>query len=509
MVIKTMRPHPILYEINTRVWLRELIKKHGNDLTLGTIPDSEWLHLQKLGFDCIWLMGVWKPSLQGTRIATCDDNLQKAYDKVLPEWQADDIIGSPYAISAYEINPLLGKQEELTQVRDKLHNFGMRLILDFVPNHMAVDHPWIWSHPDYFIIQVEQRNPELFFEVTNKSQKYFIAHGKDPYFGPWTDTAQLNYFNPETRRAMVQILNQISEVCDGVRCDMTMLVLNNNFRNIWRDYLGEWRGFEPAMEFWQEAISSAKGKNPNFIFIAEDYWGRESSLYHQRLGFDYLYDEELYKCLLDLNASDIKTYLYSDSNQDNIIYHRHSFRFIENHDKERAITAFGIEKSKAAAVIFSTLMGMRQFHQGQLKGNSIQIPVQLKRVKEQSCVESLAVFYRTLLTSINAPCFHYGDWHWLDARAVGYDQSYQNLISWYWSYDHSLKLIVVNYAEHRSQGWISMPNLDDFDETLVLWDELNHQSYQNSKADIASKGLYIALDAFQFHLFDISDKVSS
>lgn len=505
------RPHPLLYEINARVWLRELSEKYGSNLTLGTIPDSEWVYLRQLGFDYIWLMGVWKPSMQGTKISASRDDYREAYDNALPGWQPEDIIGSPYSITGYELNPKLGKHEELSQVRDRLNSFGMRLILDFVPNHVAMDHPWIWSHPDYFIKTTEEevalRNPDLFFEVTNESQKYFIAHAKDTCFGPWPDTAQLNYFNPETRQEMIQILKQISDVCDGVRCDMTMLVLNENFKNIWQDYLGEWWHFEPNEEFWQVAISSARSQNPNCIFIAEDYWREESEIYEQQLGFDYTYDETLYKSLLNHpHYPDVKTYLYSDSN---LTYRRNTFRYVENHDIERAVSAFGAEKSKAAAVICSTLMGAHLFHQGQLEGARIQVPVQLKRVRKEPCLENLAEFYKALLSSINDPCFHHGDWHWLEAGSTEENNpTNQYLLCWYWSYQRKIKLIVVNYAELCSQGRISIPNLDDFNETLIFRDRLNNQKYEISKAEFTSKGLYVYLEAFKFHLFDVSDKIS-
>ena len=62
----------------------------------------------------------------------------------------------------------------------------------------------------------------------------FIACGRDPFFPPWRDVAQLNYFNPATREAMIGVLTTIAQHCDGVRCDMAMLVLNDVFAQTWQ-----------------------------------------------------------------------------------------------------------------------------------------------------------------------------------------------------------------------------------------------------------------------------------
>lgn len=502
------RKHPLIYEINTRIWLRELSIKHGKSITLSNIPDSEWQYLSCLGFDFIWLMGVWERSPKSIEIARNHQGLQKEYTHALPEWKETDIIGSPYSIASYSINHNLGTRQDLIKVKRQLQWFGLRLILDFVPNHVALDHPWIQSHPEYFI-QIEKDSAagreDLFFEVNSEGRNFFIAHARDPYFfkeyGAWTDTAQLNYFNPETRAAMIQTLHGIAKVCDGVRCDMSMLVINKNFQDAWQEFSGQWGTLEGIEEFWSVAITSIKQYSPSFIFIAEDYWGRESERYHQQLGFDYTYNETLFKLMDETNLDGLKQHLCLD-NEDNKDYWRHTVNYVENHDKERATIHFGKKKARAAAVVSFTLMGLRLFHQGQLSEKYMRIPLQLNHNQEGTLDCECSDFYNDLLKSLRDPVFHEGSWHWIDSMMCS-DTEKRNpyILSWYWSNQNRIWLIVVNFSEISTEAILVPPFLAETKDYFVLNDQLNHQVYPQSRAELSSKGLYVKLDSYNYHLF--------
>ncbi len=110
-------------------------------------------------------------------------------------------------------------------------------------------------------------------------------------FPPWKDTVQINFYSREARDFLIDILFNLTELCDGVRCDMAMLPLNNIFFNTWIGVIKKY-GFEkPEKEFWEEAISAVKKKRQDFLFIAETYWDLEWQL--QNLGFDFTYDKRL------------------------------------------------------------------------------------------------------------------------------------------------------------------------------------------------------------------------
>ncbi len=163
------RPHPHLVEINTWTWLEELSGHHGRPITLANVPDEHLDRFHDLGFDLIWLMGVWERSPLGRRIARlrAESPPQRAdYDKILSGWKLEQIVGSPYSIRQYRPDPHLGAWRDLDRIRQKLHARGMGLLLDFVCNHTGLDHPWIAEHPEYYVQGTEEQfraNPNAFY----------------------------------------------------------------------------------------------------------------------------------------------------------------------------------------------------------------------------------------------------------------------------------------------------------------------------------------------------------
>jgi len=181
----------------------------------------------------------------------------------------------------YVVDEHLGGPEGLIMARQMLAQRGLRLILDFVPNHLATDHPWVFEHPDFFVQGTREdlaQAPGAFFEVGGT----VIANGRDPYFPPWQDVAQLNAFSSPLRQAIIEIVNSIAKQCDGMRCDMTMLLLNNIFMQTWGGHVGD----PLPEEYWREVISAVRFQHPRVLFIAEAYWDLEWELL--QLGFDLL-----------------------------------------------------------------------------------------------------------------------------------------------------------------------------------------------------------------------------
>jgi len=277
------RPHPHLYEINTWVWLEHLSRRAGRQVTLGGVPDAEWDALRRLGFDFIWLMGVWERSPESARLQRSDPSLSPQFDQALPGWRPEQVVGSPYAVRRYQPDPRIGTSNDLDGVREKLRARGMRLILDFVPNHTALDHPWVEAHPEYYIrgsMEDPRNEPDAFFALpSGASADFSIARGKDPYFPPWRDVAQLNLFHPGARAALLDELREIARHCDGVRCDMAMLILNDVFATTWSRFLDGVAA--PGKEFWTLAVEAL----PDFVWLAEAYWRLEQRL--QGLGLTF------------------------------------------------------------------------------------------------------------------------------------------------------------------------------------------------------------------------------
>lgn len=484
--------YPAVYEINTCVWLSALSSKAGAQVDLGSVPSAEWDAIAALGFDAVWLMGVWERSPAGIAIANRNPGLLADFQRALPDFRLEDNVGSPYCVRRYEVDGHLGGPHGLAAARKQLANRGLRLLLDFVPNHVAPDHPWVSEHPEYFIhgsAGDAARDPASFIALNGT----VFACGRDPYFPAWPDVLQLNAFEPGLRQAVIATLADIAGQCDGVRCDMAMLLLNSIFQRTW----GNRAGATPPTEYWVDAISAVKQEYPGFLFIAEAYWDLEWEL--QQKGFDFCYDKRLYDRLERENAESVRLHLCAD-----LAYQAKLLRFLENHDEPRAASAFSASKERAAAVTTSTLLGARMFHEGQLQGRKVRLPVFLGRRPDEPLDHDLQNFYTKLLRAINAPIFHEGDWSLCERTGWPDNQSFENIVAWRWHRDAEVYLIVVNLSDNRSQAQVRVPWDHLQGKQWSLADLLSDAIYDGHGDDMFSPGLYVDLQPWNYHFLRFS-----
>ena len=483
--------NPKIYEINTWPWLKYLSETYNTTINLDNIP-NEVFNQEIKYFDAIWLMGVWERSPAGRRIALERQDLQNEYHKVLHDFGENDVVGSPYSVYYYHIDANLGGIDCLTEFRKQLQEHNIRLILDYVPNHVSIDHIWILEKSDVFItgtLEDLMIKPNGFFSVGET----VYANGRDPYFDPWTDTVQINAFSLEARKKAINTLLSIAELCDGVRCDMAMLMTNNVFKKTW----GEKTGTPLEKEFWKEVIPAVKQKFPNFLFIAEVYWDMEWDLIQQ--GFDYCYDKRLYDRLAHETTNIVREHLKAEWD-----YQSKLVRFIENHDEPRAIEKFGEERSKAAAIIALNLPGARLIYEGQTRGYKIKLPVQLGRRSFEEENAKLLEFYQNLLNIIPGREFEKANWSLCKVEPVIIDDpSYQNIISYLFWYNDIFRLIVVNYSPFHVKAHIRLKQIEFNIENWNFTDLLHQKTYSYKGEDLDEFGLYIDLNPWNGHIFDI------
>lgn len=458
--------NPSLFEINTRVWLSE----QGTGLSLGDVDSDYWDFLKKKGIDYVWLMGVWQTSSETTRSFDLDPIRMGSYENSVGHpIDPEDVIGSPYAIDVYEISPVVGSTEELIQLKNELNKRGIKLILDFVPNHFSRHTRYLDSHPQHFI-QSDPGNFRIDNHDSFSHNGLQFVHGKDPVSGSWHDTVQVDYQSVETRHWMIEQLNDIASLCDGVRCDMAMLLLNSVIRKTWSDAKSEPVEQE---EFWSAAIRNVRNSNPNFVFIAEVYWDMEWEL--QQLGFDYTYDKRLLDRLKSHDLHGIHKHLVAG-----LDYQGKLARFLENHDEDRALETFTPEISKAAAIITYTLPGLKFFHQGQWIGRMRKIPVQIgqfprevewitEKLNDQLpsnfkvFSSDIFEFYMGLTKILLEPALRKGHWDKIDA--IPSDN--QAIFAWKWTLDSFIILILINYSADIEEFRINLSA--ELNNAVDLW----------------------------------------
>ena len=367
---------------------------------------------------------------------------------------------------------------------------GLKLMLDFVPNHMAPDHPWVEEHPDYFVAGTEEllaREPQNYLRIKRKDGDLILAHGRDPYFPGWPDTVQIDYGHPAAYEAMMRELEQVARQCDGVRCDMAMLLLPEVFERTW--------GRKPA-SFWPAAISRVREQDPDFCFMAEVYWDLEWTL--QQQGFDYTYDKRLYDRLRDGAARPVREHLHAA-----LDYQAKLAHFLENHDEPRVAATFSPDVHRAAAVISYSVPGLRFFHQGQFEGRKTRISPHLVRAPQEAVDQEIETFYDGLLAVLRDPTVKNGEWQLLDCLpAWEGNGSWDAFVAHAWRGAHGERmLIVVNYAPHDSQCYLPLPFPEVQNSTVRLIDLLSSASYTRDGDDLLARGLYLDMAPWSYHLF--------
>ena len=489
-----LRAHPHLYEINTWVWLEHLSQRLERKVTLGSIPDAEWNELRRLGFDLIWLMGVWERSPKSRRIFQTDPAMFPQFDQALPGWNWSQIVGSPYAVKSYSPDPHIGSWAEIDRVREKLHERKMGLVLDFVPDHTALDHPWVCAHPEYYVQGSQEdfrRDPNAFYLLQPRDGDFTaIARGKDPYFPPWKDSAQLNHFSSAMRAALLKDLALVQSHCDGLRCDMAMLILNDIFLKNWSHLLkGQ---SSPPRDFWTDAFQAM----PDCVWLGDVYWGLEKRL--QDMGFQFTYDKSLYDLLRDNRPQDFRAHLSAD-----FYYLSRLGHFLENHDEARSAAVFGAERREAVGTLQATLPGLRFYHQGQLEGRKIHIPIALGAAAEEPVDLHTSAFYEKVLRLSNEPVYHAGEWKLVEVQPAG-DSSFGNMIAHRWRLGKISKLIVVNLSGATAQGHIHLGDEISASNRYIFTDELHDVEYPRDGKYISSPGLFVRLGPFAAQWFKIS-----
>jgi hypothetical protein len=413
------------------------------------------------------------------------------------------VCGSPFAIREYVVNRDFGGPPALERFRKRLADRGVKLMLDFVPNHTALDHPWAREHPEFYVTGTDAdlaREPKNYIRIATRRGPRVFAHGRDPYFPGWPDTLQVNYRHAGFRDAMLDVLDSISGQCDGVRCDMAMLVLPDVIERTWGDLARPVDGRAPVDEpFWPEAIQRVRRGRPGFVFMAEAYWDLEWAL--QQQGFDYTYDKRFYDRLHVQDGGAVRGHL-----QANPDYQRRSARFLENHDEPRAAAVFPPAVHRAAATLAFLVPGLRFIHEGQRSGRRLRASNHLRRRATEPVDHELQGYYARLLACMRRPEVRDGDWRLLDPTpAWDGNLTWELFVTFCWSSAGRHLLVTANYGPTQGQCYVRLPDQALAGRKIVLRDLMNPATvYERDGNDLIGRGLYLDLPAWGYHAFEVT-----
>lgn len=397
---KHWMPEVVMVAKNTLVWLYQLSEKYHRSISrLDQIPDEELDELQSRGFSALWLIGLWERSEASKRVK---------------QWMGNpDAAASAYSLKGYYIAESIGGYLAMVNLRERCEHRGIRLASDMVPNHTGIDSDWVINHPDRFLstpyppfpsytyqsgnllenshigVYIEdhyydQTDAAVTFKRVdfNTGETSYIYHGNDGTSMPWNDTAQLDYLNPETREAIIQIILEVARNFSIIRFDAAMTLAKKHIQRLWFPKPGEGgviasrsahgmstADFNRAIphEFWREVVDRVAQEVPDCLLLAEAFWMMEG-FFVRTLGMHRVYNSAFMHMLKNEDNQKFRSMIKETIAFDPGILQRY-VNFMSNPDEETAIEQFGAgDKYFGVATILATLPGLPMVGHGQFEG---------------------------------------------------------------------------------------------------------------------------------------------
>ncbi len=433
-----------VFEFNARAYFEEIGIKSFDDFT-----DERLQEISDMGFNALWVMGIYK-------LSKASEELNLRYEDPAHPGRRP----SAFAVSDYSVNNEdLGGEEAYRRFVDRAKKKGIRVMADFIPNHVAKDSPLIAQHPDWFIHRTTPpagNEAERFFRYSLPNGKLiWVAHGTDGG-GPWADTAVFNLLNPEVWQFYKETLFKIADLTQGggIRADSLQVLFPDKYRELWFRYMLP-ANFNDHMKTISQLVfnrdpdngnnvfgalfANVKESYPDFKVIGEIYENQHGDW--QRSGVDITYAKYVYNWIvngekLKVDGREIDGWqtfknmvLGREEHQDMTLeYMLRSYYFLEDHDQririlEKLRQRLGkpqvdsdvIEWSKLLATAIATIPGVPQVYMGQQDGRSRIIdspdwfpPKNWVAQHMDTKFDELPDFYRKLYSTTQAPIFRRG-----------------------------------------------------------------------------------------------------
>ncbi|MDR2051985.1 MAG: alpha-amylase [Treponema sp.] len=559
-------PKTVLLAKSTLVWLFQLSKKYGREITrLDQIPDEELDELAHRGFTGLWLIGLWERSNASRTIKQWTGNPEAA--------------ASAYSLYDYDIAGELGGWGALANLRDRCYRRGIRLGSDMVPNHTGIDSRWIVEHPERFLqlpyppfpaynyncgnlsgrdditVQIEEHYFDhsdcavVFKRIDNRTgETRYIYHGNDGTSMPWNDTAQIDFLNEEAREAVIRTIIGVCKQFPIVRFDAAMTLAKRHIQRLWYPEPG--RGGDIASraehaisaeefnrripnEFWREVVDRCAAEAPNTLLLAEAFWMMEG-YFVRTLGMHRVYNSAFMNMLKKEENSKYRDTIRNTLEFDPEILKRF-VNFMNNPDEETAAAQFGKgDKYFGICTLLVTMPGLPMFGHGQIEGFEEKYGMEYRRayrdekpdrgfvdrherdifplMKKRYLFSGSADFCLFDLWdsngSVNENVFAYSNRAGGERTLVLYNNAYSQASGWI---REGSANIPQKDGTSRRDSLGQAIGLNSDDRFFVLFrEQRQNRWFIRSSKEIAERGLFVSLNGYEAQVFlDIHEVMDS
>ncbi|MBI4787154.1 MAG: alpha-amylase [Chloroflexi bacterium] len=552
-------PELVLIAKNTYVWLNQLSKKYQTAITrLDQIPDAELDTLARWGFTGLWFIGLWERSAASRRIKQMMGNpeaVASAYS-VFDYKIADDLGGEPALANLRERAWRRGIRLASDMVPNHMA-IDSRWVIEHPDWFVALDHSpfpsysfngadlsWdgrvgIFLEDHYY----DRTDAAVVFKRVDRwtgSEKY-IYHGNDGTSFPWNDTAQLNYLNAQVREAVIQTILHVARQFPVIRFDAAMTLAKKHYQRLWfpepgtggaipsRAEYGLTRAqLDAAMpeEFWREVVDRIAAEAPDTLLLAEAFWLMEG-YFVRTLGMHRVYNSAFMNMLRDEDNAKYRSVMKNTLEFDPQVLKRY-VNFMNNPDERTAVDQFGKgDKYFGIATMMATLPGLPMFGHGQIEGFAEKYGMEYQRAywDEQPDTGLLQRHEREIFPllrrrylfagvenfllydffapegHVNEDVFAYSNQVGSERALVVYHNKFATARGWVkTSAAYSVKLGEERKLVQRNlaEGWALH---DDGNFFVIFRDQSSGLEYIRTSRELREKGLFVELNAYQYHVF--------
>ncbi len=544
-------PRVVMLAKSTFVWLGQLSKQYGRDITrLDEIPDEELDELARRGFTGLWLIGLWERSKASKTIKNLRGN--------------PDAVASAYSLYDYVIAEDLGGLGAFETLKARAWARGLRMASDMVPNHVGIDGRWVVEHPDWFLSLDHTPYPSYSFDGPDLSQDErvgifledhyydasdaavvfrrqdrhtgdvrYLYHGNDGTSTPWNDTAQIDYLNPEAREAVIQTILYVARLSPIIRFDAAMTLAKKHVQRLWYPEPGaggavasraqhgslSTEDFERAIpqEFWREVVDRVAREVPDTLLLAEAFWMMEG-YFVRTLGMHRVYNSAFMHMFKDEDNAKYRLSIKNVLEFEPEILKRF-VNFMNNPDEETAVAQFGKDdKYFGVCVVMATMPGLPMFGHGQVEGYTEKYGMEYRRAKLEETPDSWLIDrHRREVFPLLHRRYQFAEvenFQLYDVHTEGsVDEdvfAYSNLV------EGQASLVTFNNKFGRADGWIheATPQAGKPQRTLqqglglragerdfvTFRDAVSELSFLRRSRDLR-RGLALSLEAYKYQVF--------